>query len=655
MKKTVKLLALALALCVLFGALPLSVSAAETCSMITNYNSSCGLVREQNNRTSFTPGEYVSIFVIPRDGMLIKSVTITDTATNTKIKPLSTGAVTHISENMRAYTIKVPNGDFRVDATFKANNSAGYYGIELDITGNGSAIVYNGDEAITTPVARKDNSISLRAVKGGSGYGFDSSKYYYTDSSGRKVYLTENTSFAMPASDIVIHLEFAQYRNIDFVCYGGVAECNTYTNGSVGDPISMSIPGKSLVVSGYRWREFIDEYSIRGTTASGKTVILSKNSYGYSFTMPNEDVTFYLTFRKASYSINTSAENGSVSYEYTVPTADNSGATVKLTAKADKGYFLSKMYYNYDPGAGYESRRVNLDISDPDNITFVTPQSDVTVYAEFESCPVITIDLGDLGSPIKYQVEKGENFYEALENAGAWNRLNDMENSDYIFRELTPEPLSEYNDSDAYSDAAYDLLNSTVTGSMTVYAGFYTKIKSVELTVDTPEAGDVVTIENDIQTPAPSVTLGENAHCALEAVSEWMTFDGENYSSLEGAFASGGTYYVDAFIIPDFGYWLDDDTVVTVNGGTLEESCGRMALSVYFRVDLPSDKLARGDVNGDGIVNISDATEIQRYVARLISLSDKQLEAADVDGDGKVTINDATMIQKYIAHMIHEL
>ena len=62
-----------------------------------------------------------------------------------------------------------------------------------------------------------------------------------------------------------------------------------------------------------------------------------------------------------------------------------------------------------------------------------------------------------------------------------------------------------------------------------------------------------------------------------------------------------------------------------------------------------------GDINGDNAININDATEIQKYIAELIELSDKQKAVADTNGDGDVNINDATQIQKYIAELIPKL
>lgn len=59
----------------------------------------------------------------------------------------------------------------------------------------------------------------------------------------------------------------------------------------------------------------------------------------------------------------------------------------------------------------------------------------------------------------------------------------------------------------------------------------------------------------------------------------------------------------------------------------------------------PTSPVLVGDVDGDGIVSVKDATYIQRYLADIAGYESIDLTVADVDGDGRISIKDATAIQ----------
>ncbi len=65
--------------------------------------------------------------------------------------------------------------------------------------------------------------------------------------------------------------------------------------------------------------------------------------------------------------------------------------------------------------------------------------------------------------------------------------------------------------------------------------------------------------------------------------------------------------------------------------------------------ELVVDKGILGDVNGDGKVNIKDATMIQKAAAKILSLTDDEKLRADVNSDNKNNVKDATAIQKFVA------
>lgn len=62
------------------------------------------------------------------------------------------------------------------------------------------------------------------------------------------------------------------------------------------------------------------------------------------------------------------------------------------------------------------------------------------------------------------------------------------------------------------------------------------------------------------------------------------------------------------------------------------------------------EPLILGDANSDGVVNIEDATLIQRYAAEEVTFNTRQTVASMITGDA-INIEDATMIQKYAAEI----
>lgn len=62
--------------------------------------------------------------------------------------------------------------------------------------------------------------------------------------------------------------------------------------------------------------------------------------------------------------------------------------------------------------------------------------------------------------------------------------------------------------------------------------------------------------------------------------------------------------------------------------------------------------VVKGDMSGDGVVDINDVTDIQKLMISDEELTEEQISLADVDGDGIVCVRDATYIQKYLAGIV---
>lgn len=59
-----------------------------------------------------------------------------------------------------------------------------------------------------------------------------------------------------------------------------------------------------------------------------------------------------------------------------------------------------------------------------------------------------------------------------------------------------------------------------------------------------------------------------------------------------------------------------------------------------------------GDVNGDGILSVTDSTLIQKYCAEFVKFTDEQIAIADINKSGKIDIADATTIQRIVAGIL---
>lgn len=79
-------------------------------------------------------------------------------------------------------------------------------------------------------------------------------------------------------------------------------------------------------------------------------------------------------------------------------------------------------------------------------------------------------------------------------------------------------------------------------------------------------------------------------------------------------------------------------TVTTVDG----------ALKAISTVTVKDDGVIYGDVNGDGVINVTDAIIVLRHVVGLQSIPPEQLPAADVNDDGDINVVDAISILRYI-------
>ena len=58
--------------------------------------------------------------------------------------------------------------------------------------------------------------------------------------------------------------------------------------------------------------------------------------------------------------------------------------------------------------------------------------------------------------------------------------------------------------------------------------------------------------------------------------------------------------------------------------------------------------LERGDLTGDGSINVADVSMVARYAVGLVSLDHSQLLSADINGDGTVDVRDTVLLMRFV-------
>ena len=65
-----------------------------------------------------------------------------------------------------------------------------------------------------------------------------------------------------------------------------------------------------------------------------------------------------------------------------------------------------------------------------------------------------------------------------------------------------------------------------------------------------------------------------------------------------------------------------------------------------------AQELARGDLNGDGKIDVRDVTRVMRHILALQPLEESLIPTADVNNDGSVNVRDAILIMQYSLKLI---
>ena len=236
--------------------------------------------------------------------------------------------------------------------------------------------------------------------------------------------------------------------------------------------------------------------------------------------------------------------------------------------------------------------------------------------------------LGEDGSPIMFKLEKLDS-----EQAPA----NIKYDGDAPFYTKTVRLTTELSlDKEFFVKVSEKLTSYAGTPMVSAYSDAVYADEKRTLTVPTfsVEPGEV-----DRNT-AVTITAPEGAKVIY-------TTDGSAPTAENGTLAKSGTT-----VIVSSSMTLKA-IAVKMDSKSSEIATAAYTVKVYVdtSIEIEPDVLI-GDVNGDGKIDVSDATIVQMFAAEVIIPTDEQKKAADVNNDGKIDVTDATLIQMFAAEII---
>ena len=116
------------------------------------------------------------------------------------------------------------------------------------------------------------------------------------------------------------------------------------------------------------------------------------------------------------------------------------------------------------------------------------------------------------------------------------------------------------------------------------------------------------------------------------------------------------TYYnsdIDYELLTIGGLPFNVEGINAYGEGMYETTLNILGSTVQYEVKIIPEILL-GDVDGDEAVTIMDSTALQRYSAKMLTLTDEQFYIGDADKDNAISVMDATRIQRYIAKIISD-
>ena len=288
------------------------------------------------------------------------------------------------------------------------------------------------------------------------------------------------------------------------------------------------------------------------------------------------------------------------------------------------------------------------------------------VYLGPDGLPVLPGDGGDMYNHDPSKDGKQRNaidpsgiVYEAVEGnrvEGATATIFKLNEESGEWEEWNAADYEQQNPLLTNSEGAYAWLTDEGRFKVTVSKEGYETVTSEEFDIP-PEKLDLnfalvdttthptATVEKDEESGSFMLRFGK--FMKPETVTaDTVTVDGLSDVTITPVYLSEGDEFADTFEIT--GKLTKADVKFTVS----DQAQSYSGVSAEAFEQTIEGNLILGDVNGDGVIDVNDATYVQMAAAEIIELNELQKKAADVNGDDVVDINDATYIQMFAADII---
>lgn len=216
--------------------------------------------------------------------------------------------------------------------------------------------------------------------------------------------------------------------------------------------------------------------------------------------------------------------------------------------------------------------------------------------------------------------------------------------------DLYPIGISYVDDGIAYdtfmNSAQDDLgkLHMTYLFTKGIYNGYLKilgepRIKKADLTLKTPRDG--VKCTTDPKEWFGKIPSGVNVTDLM-----WMETNSLTDITEDDTFKKGKTYILQFKLTPAYGSNFSKKFQASVNGINLPYNGDNITMGGTFYTKITALGRIRGDLNNDGLVNVTDLTRLAAHIKGKKLLPDPNL--ADLNGDGKVNITDRTRLAAHI-------